>query len=185
MPHFDPFPQFAPEDIARQLGSLLEFDGRGLDIRETMAVWRLGRSSTLAPEKPLASLAKDTGRWHHQIHWGRRPVGYVRSRPLGTSLANWTVVQSSVASTLPGIVHRGMRWIDRNVTVDFVTRLLVIPSFRIHAFWLGGVGGDYLLVIDHPVGYPGLAYETLHPSGEFLRRLATLPPVLSVPRRPR
>ena len=71
--------------------------------------------------------------------------------------------------------------VDQNVTGDPLVRLLVVPAYFLHTFWLEGDDGGKILVVHKPDQYTQLQYETLYTPREFLELLAQLPYVAGIP----
>ena len=122
------------------------------------------------PTEPLARLAKQTGVWHHQIRAGGRAISFAQSRPLGPDPENWTV-DAYVNSPLAGRIDTAILWVDKHVPEDDVVRLLSVPAYHLHAFWLQHGDQNRVLVVDMPPSFAKLQYEKLYTSEEFLLTL--------------
>lgn len=189
MAHFDPIPRDVLESIAGKLSERLSPEagaaraaGIGVEIAETLAVWQLGLDATTKTGQDISDLAINTGYWHHQIRHGPTASEFARSTPLGPAPNDWQVEETST-SPLANKVQSGIDWIDQNVHDDPTVRLLVIPSYYIHALWLTINGSSRVLIIDKPDQYKLLDYNRLYTSNEFLDILAQeshakgLPPI--------
>jgi hypothetical protein len=170
------------------------------ELGESFAVYSLG-AEYVEKGPPggadLAQLARKTGRWHHQIKVGKKPVGFARSTGEGDAAVE---LQQIYVSDLAKYVDEAITWLDayeeqnpNGEAPDPVVRLLVVPAYQVHAFWLcdpraegeppsgasrtpakaesgaWGYGGESrVLVIDAPPHLDGLRPNALLGSGEFL-----------------
>lgn len=118
----------------------------------------------------ISQLARQTGRWHHQIKIDGKAESFARSVPLGPDAANWSVrelFQSEVAQK----IDEAIDWIDSNVTGDPLVRLLIVPAYHLHAFWLKEGDASRVLVVDMPASFTRPQYNKLYTSKEFLEAL--------------
>ena len=88
----------------------------------------------------LFYLAQETGRWHHQIVCNGRPAGFARTT--SENVAGMDVCQLYV-SPLARHIDDAIDWLDEfeKKNPDYaafnpLVRLLFIPSYQTHAFWL-------------------------------------------------
>jgi len=121
------------------------------ELRETFRVYtlRFGQiEKGLKEGSDLTQLAEPTGRWHHQVMCNGQPVGFARS--LSESAEGFDVCQLYV-SALARRIDKAVTWIDDfeqsnpdYAASDPVVRLLFIPSYQTHAFWIvrGSSGGS-------------------------------------------
>lgn len=122
---------------------------------------------------PLARLAKNTGRWHHQIKFDGVAQAFARSiiyedKPKSSS------VREFFASPLAGRIDSAIKWIDEYVEDELLVRLLTVPSYRIEAFWLldERTNESYVLVVEAPPKFKELPRNRLISSREFLEVLS-------------
>jgi hypothetical protein len=183
MAHADMFPNEVLDSIVEQIGSRLSLPpGAGpSEVRETFSIWMLGLDATTKPDEPIGKLAKPTGRWHHQISVGGRSSAFARSMPLGPAPTDWSVTQTSTHSDIAEAIDKTIDWIDKNVKRDPLTRLLIVPAYFIHAFWLDYGETSSILIAHMPEQYTKLRYETLYTPKEFLELLAQEPHASGVP----
>jgi hypothetical protein len=157
--------------IGRVLGQL---DGRKV-LTETIRIWSLPADlSGVDPFTQLSSLAFDTGYWHHQIHVNGHPRAYARSVQLGPLPEQWSVRQLFV-SQLAQRIDDGISWLDLALADDdSLVRLLVAPTYQLHAFWLLHRSGDSVVVLDKPDSFE-LSFNERYPADYFLMLLAQHP----------
>lgn len=182
MAHSDTLPIDTQKAIADQVGQRLASvvaaaqlpapgGCGGPVLGETFTVWVLGLDAVTRSNEDLGKLAVQTGRWHHQVRYGGRAQAFARSVPTGPNAGDWALTQlfeSRVAERIDAAVD----WVDQHVAGDPLVRLLVMPAFHLHAFWLLENGRSQVLVVDMPDGYTRLAYHTLYTPKEFLDALA-------------
>jgi hypothetical protein len=144
---------------------------RGPELGETFSVWLLGLDAVTKSHEAIEKLAIQTGRWHHQVRYGGRAQAFARSLPVGPKPDDWSVTQlfeSRVAERIDAAID----WVDQNVLGDPLVRLLVMPAYHLHAFWLVDEKTSQLLVVDMPDSYTRLRCKTLYSPKEFLDNLA-------------
>jgi hypothetical protein len=183
MAYAEPFP-VVYDDIRGQVGWHINaflnanpaFAGwNDLALRETLPVWTL----TLEPgAATIASQARDTERWHHQLYSGETVVGYVRTKPSGLDTTTPWQVTGVFASAVAAGIAESIRWVDANTTGNPRTRMLVVPSFRVTGLWLSGDTGDGVVVADRPSDFPSLVINRLYTESEFLSALRALSPIV-------
>ena len=91
--------------------------------------------------------------------------------PLGPDAGSWAVrelFQSEIARKIDDVID----WIDPNVKGDPLVRLLIVPAYQLHAFWLKEGEASQVVVVDMPNGFTRLQYGKLYTSKEFLEALA-------------
>jgi hypothetical protein len=122
---------------------------------------------------PLFDLAKDTGRWHHQVKFDGVAKAFARSiireeDPQAASLREF------FASPLAVSIDAGIRWIDKHVSENLLVRLLSVPSHRVEAFWLldEATHKGSVLIVDAPPALKELPRERLIGSQVFLEVLS-------------
>jgi len=140
------------------------------ELTESFAVWLLKEEAVTNPKQVLTKAAHETGRWHHQVIHGGQPASFARSMPLGPAPENWRV-NDFFESPIAVKIDQAITWIDQNVHDDPLVRLLIAPSYHLHAFWLSKVGVDSILIADMPPSFRALQYEKLYTSEEFLLAL--------------
>lgn len=176
------------------------FELPAFELGESFALYSLGAEDIengLLYGADLTKLARATERWHHQVKVDKKPVGFARSTCKGDADFE---VQQIYLSELARYVDEAITWIDRqeeqnpgDAESDPVVRLLVVPVYQVHAFWLCKPGADvkpyaaasnaatrvgsgawpkggesHVLVIDAPRHLDGLRPDTLLGSKEFL-----------------
>ncbi|RCJ16849.1 hypothetical protein A6S26_32360 [Nostoc sp. ATCC 43529] len=186
MAYTDTFPDDVLDTVATQIGSRLSLPSgeRAVEIRETFSVWMLGLDATTKPEEPIAKLVTKTGRWHHQISIGSQVRSFARSTPYGPTAADWSITQVTSDSPIAEAIDEAIDWVDKNVKDDPLVRLVVIPSYYLHVFWLETEKGSHILVVHKPDQYIRLKYETIYSLREFLELLAQEPHALGIPLSP-
>jgi hypothetical protein len=143
-----------------------------LELTESFAVWILGADPDTKPSMDLSQLARQTGRWHHQIKIDGKPEAFARSMPLGPRAADWSVRQL-FTSPIAERLDEAIDWVYHNVQEgDPLVRLLVVRAWHLHAFWLVEDENSRILVVDAPSSYTKLQYGKLYTSREFLETLA-------------
>ncbi|HVF48889.1 MAG TPA: hypothetical protein VNA19_02305 [Pyrinomonadaceae bacterium] len=122
---------------------------------------------------PLADLAKNTGRWHHQIKFDGVAKAFARS-VIDESEPKSSSVREFFSSPLAESIERAIKWIDRHVEDKLLVRLLTVPSYRIEAFWLSDekTNQGRVLVIEAPPGFAELPLDRLISSQQFLEVLS-------------
>jgi hypothetical protein len=156
-------------EAGRSLGAAIL--QKSMELTESFSVWSLGADAVAKVHADLAQLAHNTGRWHHQIKIDGKADSFARSMPLGPDAADWSV-REVFASDVARKIDEGIEWIDRNVPGDPLVRLLVVPAYHLHAFWLTEGGVSQVLVVDMPPGFSKLQPGKLYTSKEFLEALA-------------
>lgn len=182
MAHSDTLPIDTAKAIASQVGQRLASVATparlaapagppGPDLGETFSVWVLGLDAVTRSHEDISKLAVQTGRWHHQIRYGGRPQAFARSVPTGPKPDDWAVTQL-FESRVAERIDEAVDWVDQNVQGDPLVRLLIMPAYYLHAFWLVEPDQSQLLVVDMPDGYTRLKYKTLYDPKIFLDHLA-------------
>jgi len=150
-----------------------------LELTESFAVWTLGADAVTKPSMDLSQLARQTGRWHHQIKIDGKPEAFARSMPLGPKAADWSVRQL-FTSRIAKRLDEAIDWVDRNVQGDPLVRLLLVPPWHLHTFWLVEDRESRILVVDIPLSYTKLQYRKLYTSKEVLETLAQEQRIITV-----
>lgn len=169
--------------VTEQLGEHLHHLGdpdllkaKSVELCETFEMWKLGAKALASGAQSgsdLAQLARPTRNLHHQIKHDGEAKSFASSAgdSKNRTLAGWTI------SPLAKKIDQAVRWIDHQVEIggDPLVRLLVVPSYHVHAFWLVGEAGseDRAVVIDAPAQYKGLPRMKLLTSREFLAALVS------------
>jgi hypothetical protein len=141
------------------------------ELLETFSVWSLEPTAILTANADFNKLVTQTGRWHHQIKISGKAAAFARSMPLGADSNSWEVTQL-FQSDISEKIDRAVDWVDSNVKGDPVVRLLVAPSYYLHAFWLSEGNKDQVCVIDVPASFTHVHADTLYSAKEFLQKLA-------------
>jgi hypothetical protein len=178
MAHADALPADVLDSLAVKVGTpLAEFGtvaqqpAPTAELSETFSVWSLNPTAILTPDADFRKLVAQTGRWHHQIKIGGTATAFARSMPLGTDADSWEVTQL-FQSDIPEKIDRAIDWVDANVSGDPVVRLLIAPSYYLHAFWLSEGSSNHIYVIDVPSSFTQVQANTFYSAKEFLQKLA-------------
>jgi hypothetical protein len=99
----------------------------------------------------LSDLAVDTGYWYHQVRVAGRAREFAKSRPFGPSPQDWRVEE--VVSPVAEQVDRAIDWIDSHHLDPSSARILAVPSYLTHVFWLANDHAEQIVVIDRPEDY--------------------------------
>jgi len=187
MAHTDEFPQYATAAIARQVGERLSsiapsqalFALPGApppQLGETFSVWVLGLDAVSHPnisDTDIHELMVATGRWHHQVRYEGQAQAFARSVSDDSPGSEGFLVTQLFASHIAQKIDKAIDWVDQNVSGDPLVRLVIIPAFHLHAFWLMERKREsQILVIDMPHSFKHLSYKTLYPTKEFLTLLS-------------
>jgi hypothetical protein len=112
------------------------------DMTESFSVWVLDDDDLVYADRTtnLSDLPKATHRWHHQVRENGIVTGYARS--VG-SVTERLDVRQLVNSNLARNIDAAVAFLDEQekndryfAEADWLVRLLVAPSFQVHAFWL-------------------------------------------------
>ena len=178
MAHTESIPVNTVNAIAHQVGQRLAtvatpalLAAQAGTLGETFSVWVLGLDATTKSNEALEKLAIQTGRWHHQVRYGGRAQAFARSVPTGPKPEDWSVTQL-FESHIAEQIDKAIDWVDGNAQGDPLVRLLIMPAYHLHAFWLLDQENSELLLVDMPDGYTRLKYETFYSPKDFLETLA-------------
>ena len=142
------------ESLAQVIGASIH-DSVRVELAETFSVWMLGLDRLSHGSDDLATLASETGRWHHQIRIDYRTEAFARSRPTGKGDSNWRITEV-FQSDLARKIDASVTWIDEKLEGDPLVRLLTIPAYHLTAFWLSAEAGNQVLIVDAPAYYSDL-----------------------------
>lgn len=158
-----------------------ESTSQGLELAETFSLWTLGTDDIVRFKQTgadLADLARETGRWHHQLKSPKGPVGFARSLSPGADPEK-TSVRDVFFSELSALINRAIRVADEVIPDNRVARLLSVPAYQVHAFWFVNQdpADDYhdqmdVLIIDAP-GRLKLKPRSFLSARDFLSTLAS------------
>jgi hypothetical protein len=175
--------------IAAQIGARLSEPaknamsrGMPVEIAESFPVYMLPLDATTQADLDISALAVPTGLWHHQVRHGQAAQEFARSLPTGPRAEDWRLEEYSY-SPIARSIDAAAQWLDANVTSDASVRLLIVPAYYMHAFWLFESTGSRIVVIDRPQIYGALEYQRLYPAPDFLALLRQLPHSAGMPRR--
>lgn len=178
MAHADDLPAEVLDAVAAKIGAPLAELGAGFqpvpsaaELCETFSVWSLAPTAILTPEENFGKLVSPTGRWHHQIKVHGRAEAFARSMPLGADAGSWDITQL-FQSGISAKIDKAIEWVDSNIHGDPIVRMLIAPSYYLHAFWLSESDNDHIYVIDVPANFTHIQPNTLYSAKEFLRKLA-------------
>jgi hypothetical protein len=145
------------DGIARQAGRHLPrlrdaqlARARSIELAESFAVWMLGADAVRRSDgKMLATLARDTQRWHHQIKHDGRARSYARSMPRGKTSH---VLCELYVSPLAAKIDNALRWAERHLADTKQALLLNVPAYHVFALWLTDEAGeDRMVIVDAPL----------------------------------
>jgi|SRR6185436_17036475 len=177
MAHAESLPNDVLEAVAEQIGAILPGVADSADLRdaqvtmgETFELWALGADAITQPINDLNQLATQTGRWHHQVAYRGEIGSFARSAPLGAEPSSWRVAEF-FESPLAKKIDEAINWIDQNTDMDPLVRLLVVPAYQLHAFWLLDAENVQVFVIDCPSQFTYLRSGYLFSQDEFLQSL--------------
>lgn len=155
------------------------------DMTEHFAVWVINYDDLMQPADEKASaikIPKPTNRWHHQIRKGGKVTGYARSAESESdALALRQFFDSEIASDIDNAITV-LDQMERSNPLfsesDWVTRLLVVPAYQVHAFWLVNETSDQSLVllIGAPSQLEGTSRKELISLESFVALLRQLQP---------
>jgi hypothetical protein len=178
MAHSDVLPDDVIDNLAAQIGSeagrtlgAAILQRKTIEMTESFSIWALGADLVTKVDVDLSQLARQTGRWHHQIKVDGKAESFARSMPLGPSATDWSV-RELFESEISQKIDDAIDWIDQNVQGDPLVRLLIIPAYHLHAFWLLDGTLSQVLVVDMPPSFTKLQYGRLYSSREFLETLS-------------
>jgi len=191
MAHPDILPNAVLDEVAKQIGTRLASVGTveklrtaRVELAESFSVWMLGLEPIARRDENINRLPRDTGLYHHQIAYNGRGEAYARSAPSRPGV-ELRVLEEISESTLAVRTAAAIDWIDEHIKDDPLVRLLVVPSYFLHAFWLHYPRADKILVVDRPVEYELLRYDVLYDFRELFHMLANEKPVQGLPPAPR
>ncbi len=178
MAHTELLPEAVLNTVASQVGKLLprvvgrqKLADAQIELGETFPVWMLGANATTRTDEDIGRLAMQTGRWHHQVRFGGKAEAFARSIPLGADHSSWDV-REFFESEIAKAIEEAITWVDRNTKGNPEVRLLIVPAYYLHAFWLLENGTNQVLVIDMPKQFTHLQRKKLYTPKEFLEALA-------------
>lgn len=184
------------DDIGELIGSpLLDFslatdingpsESHSYDMTEHFAVWVINYDNLMlaADEKRSANtIPNPTHRWHHQIRKNDRVTGYARStNSESDDLALCQFFDSEIAENIDHAISL-LDELEQSATFirdhDWVARLLVVPAYQVHAFWLVSEQSDesFVLLIDGPPQLDVISRKELIDLESFLALLGKLQP---------
>lgn len=135
-------------------------------LAEEFEVWKLPAKASARPTTRLAKMAKPTGYWQHLVRHGgaaREIASSIREKATG----KWKV-HSLGSSILAEKLGEAIKWLDDNEHSDDVVRILLVPTFGLHALWLFCEENDRVLLFDTMKPVQGLAFERIYSGAEFL-----------------
>jgi hypothetical protein len=150
-------------------------------LDETFAIYMLDEdkiADATQSERGLVRIVRNTNRFHHQIGTDGTPTGYARSE---TQADGTTIICGVFVSDLARAFDSAIKWLlqfERDnpdyVQTKPLVRVLVVPSYQVHAFWLlhEGDGTSDFIVIDAPPEIKGLEGERLLSSAAFFGAFA-------------
>src|SRR5947209_6723173 len=97
MAHSDMLPSDVIDTVAAQIGAEAgkslgaAMVQKAMELTESFSVWSLGADAVTKSNLDLAQLARQTGKWHHQIKLDGKAKSFARSVPLGPDAESWKV----------------------------------------------------------------------------------------------
>ena len=189
MPAFKQLPDDVLDSITKKVGDRLSRilpatlgSDTSIRLHETIDIWTLDNDALIQPTDDLIRLAKRTGRWHHQIKVNNVPQAYAQSLPQGADPDTWLVVgvfSSDLAKKIDEVVdfidHNDL--INKRIAADAIVRLLVIPTYYLHAFWLLDDKNQIIVIIEALSENERLPSKRVFlSSSEFLSELRSIRP---------
>lgn len=171
--------------------ALFEFEGlneslqwTSYEMTDTFAVWMIDYDEVMSYRQgsDAFSMPKSIDRWHHQIRQGGTATGYARSagaQPDAEGLRE--VVGSELAARIDAAITV-LDDLEKKDTAlaeeDWVVRLLVIPAYQVHAFWLVNEASQTsrVLIIDGPAQLERVARQELISLESLIDLLRAAPP---------
>ena len=135
-------------------------------LAEEFEVWKLLPKAFAKPDARLAKLAKPTGYWQHLVRQGG-VVLELASSIRDEATGKWKV-HSLGSSILAEKLGEAVKWLDRHDHSDSVVRILLVPTFSLHALWLFGEANDRVVLFDAMRTVQGLVFEKIYGGAEFL-----------------
>ena len=198
MPHAASVSEKHLNEIAGQVSGLIHYVvdheqlfNKSIELRETFEVWMLGFDTIgygAAHNVYLKVLARNLGRYHHQIMFGGIAEAFARSS-VSTTDPGLPTLEELFVSPLAQKIDQAIEWVDQWVSGDPLVHLLFIPAYYLHAFWLIDANeSSELLIVDvagaSPTDYEtilsGLQAEKLYTDSIFLQALAKTAPAMGV-----
>lgn len=174
MAHSDSLPQDVIDTVAAQLSAAASktlgaavLQHQAIELTESFSLWSIAADAIINPNAELAHIATQTGRWHHQVKTNGKATAFARSVPLGADAKSWSL-RETFESDIAAQIDLAIDWIDANAKGDPLVRLLVVPAFQVHAFWLVEGNDSSILVVDAPEIYQRLKRNGLMSASEFL-----------------
>jgi len=143
-----------------------QLSNREVHLAEEFEVWKLLPKAFAKPDARLAKLAKPTGYWQHLVRHGgaaRELASSIRDKATG----KWKV-HSIGSSILAEKLGKAVQWLDHNDHSDCVVRILLVPTFSLHALWLFCEANDRVVLFDSMRTVQGLVFEKIYAGAEFL-----------------
>lgn len=180
MAKFKSLPDDVLDNIAAKVGNRLlglaplnlGAGGHDVKLHETIDVWGLDADAVATATADLEQLAHPTGRWQHQIKIDGSATAYARTKPIGADPDAW-VVTEVVHSEIAGKIDDAIDWLDKQsgISDEAVVRLLVVPAYHLHAFWILDAGKQSVVVVSAPEGRTGLQTKVVYTVEKFLDKL--------------
>jgi hypothetical protein len=140
----------------------------GVPVRlaEEFEVWKLLPKAIEIPQARLSKVAEKTGYWQHLIRHGKvaREIVTTRADAAGRKFQVHALGNELLAEKYDSAIQ----WLDANDSSDAIVRVLVVPTFVLHAFWLFSSKEDRVVLVDAMKPVEGIAPEREYSSQEFL-----------------
>lgn len=154
------------------------FSQAQIEIVLTFETLMLEADAIIQPTDDIEQLVSPAVYWHHQVAINGETEFYARSKPEGADPESWRVVEL-FESQLAEKISQSMRWVNDNVGGDPLVRLLIVPVYQLHAFWLiTEIEEEQVFVIDCPPQLINLQPEQLLSEKGFLEALRREPHIV-------
>jgi len=166
------------------------------ELAESFAVHLLspgGVKGAARRGRSLARVIRTSGRWHHQIYIGGKPVGFARSEEPGRAHSDWSV-NSVFVSDLAAKIEAAVQRIDAERPDDKTeVRLVDFPAHHMHLFMIESPGTsakgkkpgkNEVFVIGSPFSAPGLEEGRFYSERKFLRAILAKPLIRGLIHKP-
>jgi hypothetical protein len=172
--------------LAEQIGlrnprSILLLEAEGADVLELgedFEVWTLD-TTKLKSAKSLAKIAYPTGYWYHLIRHKGHTCQIAVSRLMNDR--GERRIHGLFASRSCQPIDEAINWLDETDKTDANVRLLTVPVFGLHAFWIIAPKKQRIVVIDKALPLKGLSLKTFLTAAKFIKALSISPRPAVVP----
>ena len=167
------------DDFLEPDAEYLNAESRGeetFELSYPFELWVIDLSDRTKADS-LDAVAKWSKRWHHQVRYKEKAIGYALSKLDPDKERSWIVsevVKSKVAEKIDDAIMQIRE--NKDLKDDSELRLLSLQDYRVCAFWMKDAGEVY--VIDCPSSFKYLRpKEELHQE-KFLNGLLMEAPII-------